>query len=350
MTYRAETLTAFGQRALAAVGVPSGEALTIAETMVEADSRGIHSHGLMRLPIYVRRLQRDLIRRVARIEVREGGGDAAVAVIDGHGSAGQLVATRAMALAIELAERHGIGAVLATRSNHFGIAGRYAQMAAQRHMIGLALSNTAPLMPPVGGAEKVLGNNPLAIAAPSGGPYPLLLDMAMSGAALGKILYAEAQGQPIPEGWGADRDGRPTTDPGEVARGGFILPVGGPKGFGLALMIELLTGVLAGGQFAKRIPSMYNLEQGQEISHWMLAIDAARFGDAEQFVRHAAQLAEDVKHARKADGVLELYLPGEPEFRLAAERLAHGIPLDAQVAAELDALAAELGVPLLSAE
>jgi LDH2 family malate/lactate/ureidoglycolate dehydrogenase len=346
MTIPASALAEFSNQCLAKAGVPPDEASLITSTLIEADARGIHSHGLMRLPLYVARIRKGLNRTAAWIETV--GGHGATAVLDAHYSAGQVAAERAMDLAIDKAGEHGVGAVLVKNSNHFGIASHYALKAVDSGMIGLAASNTTPLMPPTGGAEKILGNNPLAIAAPSGTPFPLLLDMALSNVALGKILHAKTTGASIPEGWGADQSGKPTTDPAAVLDGGFLLPVGGPKGFGLAFMIELLTGVLGGAQFSRLIPSMYDLTQRQSIAHFMLVIDVARFIGIDRFKESASQLSGFVKNAAKAEGVEELYLPGEIEFRKEKERLASGIPIDGKVLAELNELAVSLGVPAMN--
>lgn len=336
----------FANQCLARAGVPAEEAALITRTLIEADARGIHSHGVMRLPLYISRMQKELNRASAKIEtVRD---DAATALVDAHYSAGQVAGVRAMELAMAKAEKFGVGIVVVRNSNHFGIAAHYAMMAAEKNMIGIAATNTTPLMPPTGGAEKILGNNPLAIAAPSAGTFPILLDMAMSNAALGKILHAKTTGVPIPEGWGADQCGNPTTDPAAVLDGGFMLPVGGPKGFGLAFMIELLTGVLGGVQFSKTLPSMYDLGRKQSVSHFMLAIDVARFIEIGLFKQLAAQLSGYVKNAVKAEGVTELYQPGEIEFRKEKERMETGIPIDAKVVEELNTLAESLGVPALT--
>ena len=253
-----------------------------------------------------------------------------------------------MDMAIEKANEYGIAAFEFKNSNHFGIAAHYALKAAENDMIAIVMSNTAPLMPPTGGAEKVLGNNPLAIAAPSSGKNPLLLDMALSNVALGKILFAKNKGTEIPEGWGSDKNGIPTTDPSSVLDGGFILPVGGPKGFGLALMVELLTGVLSGGDFSKMIPSMYDITQKQSISHLMIAINISSFMDVNTFKDLSETLGSYVKNAIKAPGVSELYLPGEIEFGVGEKRLKSGIPISEGVLEDLNKLATLMGVAPLS--
>ncbi|ALC91582.1 hypothetical protein AM500_18670 [Bacillus sp. FJAT-18017] len=337
MEFQISSLRKFSNRILVKAGVPKQEAELITATMIEADARGIHSHGLMRLPIYIERIQKGYIKKEAEIKVEKD--NKGVAVIDGQFSAGQVVATRAMDLAIEKAGEYGIGAVSVKNSNHFGIAAHYALNAASKNMIAIVMSNTAPLMPPTGGAEKVLGNNPLAIAAPSNGKNPVLLDMALSNVALGKIIYAKNNGVSIPEGWGADHEGKPTTDASAVLDGGFVLPVGGPKGFGLALMVELLTGVLSGGDFSKMIPSMYDTTQKQSISHLMIAIDIASFMDVDRFKELSHTLGNYVKNAAKAPGVEELYLPGEIEFAIEEKRLSSGIPVSEGVVSDLNQLA-----------
>lgn len=345
MDIQATQLAEFSNRCLVKIGVPQDQAEIITNTMIEADARGIHSHGLMRLPIYVQRIQKEFIRSVAHTSVVQD--HRAIAVLDGDYSAGQVVATQAMEMAIEKAAEYGIGAVTVKNSNHFGIAAHYALMASKKNMIGIVMSNTAPLMPPVGGAEKVLGNNPLAIAAPANNKYPLLLDMALSNVALGKILYAKTKGISIPEGWGVDKNGNSTTDPSAVLNGGFILPTGGPKGFGLALMVEMLTGVLSGGEFSKMIPSMYDLTQKQSIGHFMLAINISSFMDVDRFKTMASILSSYIKDAVKASGVEELYLPGEIEFNNEQKRMESGIPVSDNVLDELHQLAETLQVSAL---
>jgi LDH2 family malate/lactate/ureidoglycolate dehydrogenase len=345
MDIHASKLVEFSNSCLVKAGVPEHEAQVITDTMIEADARGIHSHGLMRLPIYVQRIQKGFIRSASNVTVEQD--NKATAVLDGAFSAGQIAATKAMELAIEKAAEYGVGAVSVKNSNHFGIAAHYALMASNKDMIGIVMSNTAPLMPPIGGAEKVLGNNPLALAAPTKNKHPLLLDMALSNVALGKIIFAQTKGISIPEGWGVDKDGNATTDPSAVLNGGFILPVGGPKGFGLALMVEMLTGVLSGGDFSKMIPSMYDLTQKQSIAHLMLVINISSFMNVDRFKAMATMLSSYVKDAVKASGVNELYLPGEIEFSVEEKRMQSGIPISDNVLDDLRKLAGTLQVPTL---
>lgn len=346
MVIQASKLLSFSTACLTKIGVPQEEAELIATTMLHADARGIQSHGIMRLPVYVKRIQNGLVRRKAIITPLRD--EKATLLLDAHGSMGQVAGVKAMERAVEKAAEYGIGFVLVKNSNHFGIAAHYARMASMQGMMGIVMSNTAPLMPPPGGAEKVLGTNPLAIAAPTTGKFPFLLDMALSQAAFGKIIYAQAKGTAIPAGWGADREGKPTTNPSAVVKDGFLLPLGGAKGFGLALMIELLTGVLSGGAFSKMIPSFYDVTQEQEIAHVMIAIQISSFMEVEHFKQHASILASYVKDAVRASGVEELYLPGEIEFLQEIDSLQKGIAISEQVLTELANLADSLGVPALS--
>ncbi len=342
-TVTPDQLKDFATECFAKVGVPQDEAVLVSTTLVEADARGIHSHGVMRLPIYVKRLRKGLVRPVAEVTLERE--TETTALLDGNYSIGQVVATRAMNLAIEKARRQGLGAVVIKSSGHFGIAARYALLACQRNMIGIAMSNTTPIMPAVGGAEKTIGNNPLAIAVPSNNQYPFVLDMALSSVALGKVLFAHAKGNSIPDDWGVDKNGVPTTDPSEVLEGGFVTPMAGPKGFGLALVIEALTSVLAGGPFAKMVPSMYDLTRQQALSHFMLVIDVSHFIPVDLFKERMSLLSTQVKESEKTKGVEQIFLPGEIEWSLQAEQIkARSIPIEENTFRELKELASSLQV------
>jgi LDH2 family malate/lactate/ureidoglycolate dehydrogenase len=341
-----EKIRKFSEESFQKVHMPEDEAKIITEVLLEADLREIHSHGFLRLPIYIERIQKGLIRNKAQLTF-ENENDT-VAVIDGEFSAGQVVAYKAMEKSIEKSEKTGIGFVAVKNSNHFGISGFYSLMAAQKDKIGIVLSNVAPLMPAIGGVEKVIGNNPLSIAAPSGDKEPVVLDMALSNTAFGKILFAKEKGQDIPEGWGVDSKGQSTTNPDDVINGGFLSPVGGPKGFGLALMIEILTGVLSGGQYSKMIPSMYDVSQKQSISHLMITIDIKTFIPLELYYSSIKQLIAFIKDSKKADGVDEIYLPGEIEFLKEKNNREKGVPMQEQTFNKLNELAKELNIKALT--
>lgn len=300
------------------------DARLIASTLVEADLRGVGSHGVLLVPMYVDRLKAGGVTRERELDLVHDGG--AVLVADAKYGMGQLSSTQAMRLAVERAGRLGVGLVSVRRAHHFGAAGRWAMQATDSGCLGIAMSNTTPLMPAPGGADRLVGNNPLAIAVPTN-DVPIVLDMALSTAALGKIRLAAAAGQPIPEGWATDASGLPTTD-ASVALVGMLLPAGGYKGFGLALMVDVLTGVLGGGGWGEHVRPLYR-EPGQfnDCSHLFLAIDPDRFGGRAEFQTRASALAARVRASALAPGVERLYLPGEIELEHAERQRKHGIAL-----------------------
>lgn len=322
--------------------MPEQDAVIVADNLVDADVRGIRSHGLMRLATYVERLRRGLCQAVGEVTVvRE---TPSTALLDGGGALGQVVGNQAMRLAISKAEATGVGAVVARNSNHFGTASYYALQAANKAMVGIAASNTAPLMPAPGGAQRVIGNNPLAIAAPSAERLPVVLDMAMSNVAMGKIINARDKGEAIPADWATDSAGTPTTDPNAAMKGGFLLPAGGPKGYGLAVMVEILTGVLGGGDFAAAIPSMYDMSQKQGVSHLMVALNTEAFMPSHLFAARVEELAVQLKASARAPGVSEVFLPGEIELLKGEASAKGGIAYDDRLLQELEDLARSLGV------
>lgn len=342
MYIQQDKISSFSNQCFTKLGMPKEEAEVITNVLLEADLREIHSHGFMRLPIYIERIQKGLIREKAEISYEKNSGT--MALLDGNYSAGQVAAYQAMEASIKKAEQSGIGLAVVKNSNHFGISAYYSMMAAKKNMIGIVISNTAPLMPSIGGAEKVIGNNPISIAAPVREGAPLVLDMAMSNTAFGKILYAQEENKNIPEGWGVDAMGAPTTDPDKVVNGGFLAPVGGPKGFGLALMAEVLTGVLSGGDFSEMIPSMYDVDKKQSISHFMLSIDIGKLIPLELYYSNIEQLSSYVKNSKKAKGVDDIYLPGEIEFLKEKKNNIQGVPMQEKTFNKLNELAEELKI------
>ncbi|MCM3714697.1 Ldh family oxidoreductase [Halalkalibacter oceani] len=344
MIVDAAKISRFSRESFTKLGMSEEDADTVTTTMLEADYRGIHSHGFLRLPIYVKRIKKNFIQVPSKVTVEME--TEAMALLDGHYSAGQVVGKKTMEKAMELARNHGIGMATAKHSNHFGIAAHYALMAAEQNMLGIVMSNVEPLMPAIGGAEKVIGNNPIAFASPTAEGDPIVLDMALSNAPLGKILFAQAQGKEIPKGWGVDKNGEATTDPAQVLDGGFLSPVAGPKGFGLAIFAEILTGILTGSQFSKSIPSMYDMKEKQSISHFMLAIDLSQFVSGEEYGNRIKTLTSFVKESKKAPGVDDLYMPGEIEFERERKNKESGIAMEENVLQELYQLSDELGVSL----
>lgn len=323
------------------LGMPEDEAKIITEVMLEADLREIHSHGFLRLPTYIERIEKGLILNQANLEYENNEG--ATALLDGNNSAGQVVAKNAMEKSIELAGKYGIGLTAVKNSNHFGITAYYSLMAAKEDKIGIVMSNVAPLMPAIGGKEKVIGNNPLSIAAPSK-TTPIVLDMALSNTAFGKVLYHKENDLEVPEGWGVDKDGLATKNPEDIINGGLLTAVGGPKGFGLAVMVEILTGILSNGDFSKMIPSMYDMDNKQSISHFMLTIDIKKLIPLETYYSNIDQLVNFIKESSKAEGTKEIFLPGEIEFMKEKENKAKGVPLEEKFIKQLNEMANRLGV------
>ena len=334
-------LKQFSVNCFTSLGMPEEEANTVTKVMLEADMRGIHSHGFLRLPIYVERIQKGLIKNKA--EITEESSSTSTLLLDGHYSVGQVVGKHAMEKSIEIADEHGVGLVAVRNSNHFGITAYYSLLAAQQDKIGLVISNVAPLMPAIGGREKVIGNNPISIAAPTN-EKPIVLDMALSNTALGKVIYHNENNMKVPKEWGVDSEGVPTDEPEKILNGGLLSAVGGPKGFGLAVMAEILTGILSGGGFSKQIPSMYDTEKKQSISHFMLAIDIKKFIPLETYYANIDQLTAYIKDSAKAVGTDKIYMPGEIEFLKEESNRAKGIQIEGNLLNQLNSVASELGV------
>jgi LDH2 family malate/lactate/ureidoglycolate dehydrogenase len=340
----AELLVGAAAVVLEATGVSADSARTVAGALVDGDLRGIPSHGLMLLPMYVDRLRAGSVSTADRAEVVTDVG--AVAVLDAGHALGQLTGDQAMALAVAKAREHGVGVVTVRHAFHFGGAFRYAEQATAAGCLGIAAANTRPLMPAPGGATRVVGNNPVAIGVPRRGASPLLLDMALSEAALGKIRLAQAEGRTIPPTWATDASGVPTTDPG-AAIAGMLLPMAGPKGYGLALMVDVLTGVLSGGAFGNRVQGMYaDVAVPNDCAHFFLALDVTAFGDVAVFDEAIAALVAQVTEGPTAPGVERLWLPGQREAEAAAAARAHGVGIDESVLDGLRKTAALVGVTL----
>lgn len=330
----AEALRRYTQNVLEVLGLPPGDATIVAESLVQADLRGVHSHGVLRIPTYVRALQHGQIDARPHVEVvQEHGGQA---VIDGGRAMGQVAAQRAIDHAMALCEQHGIGAVAVRNSNHCGAMAFWAVQGLARQMIGLATTNAGINMPPTGGRTKLVGNNPVAIAIPTTRSWPMVLDMATSVAAGGKLDVAASKGVPIPEGWALDAGGRPTTDP-VAGRKGALLPVGGPKGYGLAVMLDVFAGVLSGGRFGAGLG-------GAGSSHFFLLLDIARFQNVADFLAHMDELIDQLHACPPAEGSERVFVPGEIEHALETQRLRAGIPIEQTVIEQLDAVAINCGV------
>lgn len=334
-----DSLRRFCQAAFEAVGLASPDAALAADTLVEADLRGVPSHGTWWVGTYTRRLRAGGVN--PRPDLRFLQEAPAAAVLDADDALGQVAAAAAMRRAIQMAREAGVGAVAVRRSNHFGAAAYYAMLAARENLIGFATTDADPILPPWGGSRPVVGNNPLAFAIPVEGSFPLVLDMAQSVVAWGKIFLAAQRGEAIPPTWAFDARGQPTTDP-RRAMVGMLQPVGGYKGYGLALVMEVLGGVLSGARFGLDIPPMEDDSASQAYGHFLLALDIAHFMSPETFQTRIERLVAEHREVPPAAGVRRTYLPGEIEHLKREENLRVGIPLEPHALQTLKDVGAEL--------
>lgn len=327
----------------AAAGVPAEDAATVAEVLVEADLRGVESHGSTRVAGYLSMMKLGLLNPRPKVQVLRD--TPALAMLEGDNGFGIVVAKRAMRMAMDKARAIGVACVTVRNVSHTGLVGFYPMMAAAEGLIGLAMNNGPKILPPFGGTTPTYATNPFAAAFPGAGD-PIVLDMATSVVAGGKLRLAAKKGVPIPPDWALDREGVPTTDPNEAIFHGFMQWAGGYKGFGLATVVEVLGGVLSGGLFGTDVPAMKSFGQEPLVtSAFYLAIDPGQFMPVEEFRGRVTRLVEMVKASDRAKGVEEVYVAGEIEFRRKAERLRNGIPLSDVVRDELRALADDAGVP-----
>lgn len=331
------------QRILEKAGVPADQAAIIADAIVEGDLRGVQSHGVLRLSAYVHRVRTDTM--TAATEVQVIGERGACALMDARHGFGQIAGVRAMSEAIARARQYGVGFVGVRNAGHFGVAAYYAMLALPHKMIGMVSANAAPSMAAWGGASPLLGTNPICIAIPTGGDVDIVLDMASSVVARGKIRLAASRGEPIPLGWALDERGLPTDDPAAAMRG-TLVPIGGPKGYGLALVVDILSGVLTGSAFGPRVPSIHDTDAMVSAGFAVQALDIAAFADPRDFERDIQSLITDIRNSPRAPTCDRIYLPGEIEWLNRQERLEHGIPMPESVLQGLARLARELDVAI----
>jgi LDH2 family malate/lactate/ureidoglycolate dehydrogenase len=343
MTTDSDALTGFCMAVLERLGVPSDEARIIAVNLVDTDLRGIDSHGVVRFPVYVRRIEDGGTnpRPIIRVE-RE---TRTTAIVDGGNGLGQLVGVRAMEIAIGKAKEGDCVFVSVNNSNHYGAAGYYASMAARENMIGFSFTVGAiNHMAPWGGTEALLGNNPFAFALPTRQGFSVVLDMACSVAARGKIIIAAQEGRPIPEGWANDSDGLPTTDPIKALQG-LVMPVGGPKGYALALTVGMMSTMLSGAFFGTEVGDLYKKTgAAQNSGHLFGVLPIESFTGLGGYLDRVDKAIDEMRNARRGTGVERIYLPGELEHLKAIERRRQGIPLGPELTNELRELGMRFGV------
>lgn len=338
---RHDQLETFCIQVLQRLGVPQEEAEIAAKTLVAANLRGVDTHGVVRLPAYAAKLKGGALKPSVTLTTERE--TIATALLDGHDGIGQVIGYRAMQMAIRKAQAAGVSYVAVRHSNHLGACAYYPMMALEYDMIGLTFTNASPRLAPTGGVERLFGNNPWSIAVPTGQRPPVVLDMANSVVAAGKIRTFLREGKPIPEGWALNKSGEPTTDPEEALKG-ILLAIGGYKGYGIILMVDLLTGVLTDSNYGPRVKGIDQEAEPAGIAHSFMAVDLAAFTDVAAFKARVDAYIDEIKGSKKARGSDVIYLPGEPEHLRVQERREKGILLHAKVAEELRAVGKDLGL------
>jgi LDH2 family malate/lactate/ureidoglycolate dehydrogenase len=324
-----------------ALGVPDDEAQMCANALIQSELHCLpgQGQGVRRLPTYRERITKGYILPGAPFEIVKE--SPALALIDGHNGLGSPIAQRSMRVAIEKAKISGIGTAVVRNSTHFGSAAVPARLALEQDCIGIAMTNAGPEMAPWGAASGVVGTNPWGIVAPTGGDFPVVLDIALTTAGKGMMRWYMREGKPMPLDWALTPEGNETDDPA-AAMMGALLGIGGHKGYGLSMMTDVLTGILSGGGYGL-IP--YADPAKQDVSHMMIAIDIAWFMPVAEFKARMDAFIADIKAAKRRPGVTEILIPGELDYRREQEFRRSGAMLDADVFDELAALAADLSIP-----
>ncbi|MFF1318735.1 Ldh family oxidoreductase [Streptomyces chartreusis] len=342
-TVGAPDLLEFAAATAEAHGVPPADARLLADTLVTAELWGHPSHGMLRLPWYLARIESGATAAVtAPATVSDNG---AVLVVDGRDGLGQVLTDRAISWGVERARRHGISAIALRNSGHFGTAAYFTRKAADQGCVALLATNASPAMAPWGGREKRLGTNPWSIAAPGGRYGTVVMDIANTAVARGKIYAARERGEPIPAGWAADADGAPTTDPRRAIEG-LILPMAGHKGYAISFTFEVLAGVLTGSAFGSGVVGPYRATGRSGVGHLLICVDIRSMADPAEFEGRIESLIEETKSTPTAPGAAEVFVPGEPEARTAERLRTEGITIADDTWAALTRIAATTAVPL----
>ncbi|MFD2624805.1 ureidoglycolate dehydrogenase [Salibacterium salarium] len=312
---------------LISAGLREAHALTVADVLVHADLRGVHSHGVLRTEHYVRRLSEGGINSNSLTSVENKGKSGAL--FNGDNGMGHVIAKEAMDYSIKLSKENGIGIVGVTNSSHCGALSYFAEQAANEDMVSMVVTQTDSAVVPFGGADSYFGTNPIAFGFPSKNERPIILDMATSNVAFGKIINARENSQPIPDNWGVDKDGNTVTDPSVVKS---LLPVGGAKGYGLALVVDVLSGIMTGSSFGSSIVTMYgDYDQYRKLGHTIITIDAGLFVDKDEFLTSVDKMIEELHNVVPAEGFDQVLVPGEPEQLKQENYSKNGIPISQSV-------------------
>jgi LDH2 family malate/lactate/ureidoglycolate dehydrogenase len=337
-----ELLKGFIAEVYERAGLPGGDAALLSDTLVQADLWGHQSHGVLRAGWYLARLHSGVMK--ARTEPRLVVDAGAVAVVDGQDGVGQAITKFAAQDAIRRAKLHGVSAVAVRNSNHFGTCMYYTRMAAEQGCVMMLTTNGGPAIAPWGGRKKIIGTNPWSISAPAGKHPPLMMDMANTGVARGKIYLARQRRERIPIGWALTADGEPTTDPQE-AIDGIILPMAGHKGYAIAVVVDMLSGVLSGSSFLSGVNGPYKTELRSGAGHFLTAFNIEAFQPLRDFNARMEVFVDELKSVPLAKGADEIFYPGEIEARNDVRFRDHGIELPDDTFADLVRIGAEAGIP-----
>jgi LDH2 family malate/lactate/ureidoglycolate dehydrogenase len=343
--FPADKLRTWTQDVFQKVEVGQDDAALLTDSLLEANLRGVDTHGITRmLCVYVERIRKGVLNaKTNLVIVRE---KPSTALIDCHNSIGQVGAERAMRITIEKAKHTGVAFTAVRHTNHYGAAAYWAMMALAHGMIGFTTTNGPAAVAPTGGRKAMLSTNPFAIAIPAGRELPVVLDMATTVVARGRIVLHAKQDKPLEPGWALDERGVPTTDP-HAAMKGLLAPIGGYKGYGIALAVDLLCGVMTGSNYGAHFPGFLadNLIDPTDVGSVFAALSVESFMERSEFAAAIDKAIQEIKASPRAEGVHRIYVPGEIEAETKSERLAHGIPIPEQVIRDFIALGQELGLP-----
>lgn len=327
-------LKGFCEKVLQNLGMNKENAVIVSDSLIKANLEGVDSHGISRLPIYVKRFTDERINKDPNIRLEEKSSSALV--VDGDNGLGHLVSYHAIVKGIEMAKKSGVTAIAIKNSNHFGTASYFCQLACEQNLACIGFTNSPPGIAPWGGKEAFFGTNPIAFGFPTGNDKPVIIDLSTSIVARGKIILAAKQGEEIPDGWALDEDGQPTNDANAALRGS-VMPLGGAKGSALALAVEILTGVLSGATFGPHVKNLYSDEETEHanVGHFFILLDIEKFMKVELFYELINNLLGEMKTVPKKSDIDEIRYPGERRKKDASKHLLNGIPLSVNVEEEL---------------
>ncbi|MBU2227889.1 MAG: Ldh family oxidoreductase [Proteobacteria bacterium] len=343
--FPAERLRDWTQEVLQKVGVSRDDAALLTDSLIEANLRGVDTHGITRmLCVYVERIRRGVVSAKSNLVVVRQ--KASTALIDCRNSIGQVGAAHAMGMAIEKAKKTGVAFTAVTHSNHYGMAAYWAMMALPHGMIGFSSTNAPAAVAPTGGCTAMFGTNPFAVAIPADKEIPVVLDLATTVVARGRIVLHAKQNKPLEPGWAFDERGVPTTDP-HTALKGLLAPIGGYKGYGIMLAVDFLCGILTGSNYGTHFPGFLadNMTDPTDVGSVFAAVNVESFMELPEFTAAVDKALVEIKTSTRTEGVKRIYVPGEIEFEMRADRLAHGIPIPEPVVKDFVALGEELAIP-----